>query len=333
MSGHLTLSMDTDGAPVAVAVIDNPPVNAIGPEVVAGLVDVLKQVEQDPGIRALVVMGAGRTFVAGADIKELEQAAWGGGSGPPDIHDLLTRIEDCPKPVVMAIHGTPLGGGLELAMAGHFRVALTDTKMGQPEVNLGIIPGAEGTQRLPRLVGVEKAIEMCVSGKPIGAVEALSAGLIDRLISGDLRAGAVVFARDAATGGIALPRTRDRRDRLGTSEQNAPLLEAGRTSRRPPGGTARSDEGGRRHRGGGHAAVSGRIRRESELFFECLRSDQCKALIHAFFAERAVARCRTCRRTRRRAHCHAWRSSAPARWAAASRWLAPMPAWRWCSPT
>jgi len=215
MSGHVTWSTDTDGAAVAVAVIDNPPVNAIGPGVVAGLMDALSQVERDPAIRALVIMGAGRTFVAGADIKELEQAAWGGGSGPPDIHDLLARIEDCPSPVVMALHGTPLGGGLELAMAGHFRVAVSDTKMGQPEVNLGIIPGAEGTQRLTRLVGVEKAIAMCVSGKPIGAVEALAAGLIDRVISGDLRAGAIVFARDAATQRIALPKTRDRRDRLG----------------------------------------------------------------------------------------------------------------------
>jgi 3-hydroxyacyl-CoA dehydrogenase len=291
MSGHVTWSMDTDGATVAVAIIDNPPVNAIGPDVVAGLVDALDQVEQDPGIRALVIMGAGRTFVAGADIKELELAAWGGGSGPPDIHDLLTRIEDCPRPVVMALHGTPLGGGLELAMAGHFRVALNDTKMGQPEVNLGIIPGAEGTQRLTRLVGVEKAIAMCVSGKPIGAVEALSAGLIDRLVSGDLRAGAVVFARDAATRGITLPKTRDRRDRLGTSEQNGAIFDAGRALAKS---TRRNMLAPMKVVDAIEAAATlpflEGVRRERELFSECLRSDQCKALVHAFLAERAVAR-------------------------------------------
>ena len=110
----------------------------------------------------------------------------------------------------MALHGTPLGGGLELAMAGHYRVASPDTRMGQPEVNLGIIPGAEGTQRLPRLVGVEKAIDMCVSGKPIAAADALAAGLVDRLIDGDLRAGAVAFARERPRPQPPAPKTRDR---------------------------------------------------------------------------------------------------------------------------
>ena len=116
---------------------------------------------------AIVFMGAGKTFVAGADINSLERAAWGDREAACDLHPLLARIEDCAKPVVMAIHGTALGGGLEIAMAGHFRVAAPDALLGQPEVNLGIIPGAEGTQRLPRLVGVEKALDMCVTGKPI----------------------------------------------------------------------------------------------------------------------------------------------------------------------
>jgi 3-hydroxyacyl-CoA dehydrogenase len=291
MSGRVTLSTEPDGSGVAVAVIDNPPVNAIGPEVVQGLVNALHRVEEDPATRALVIMGAGRTFVAGADIKELEQAAWDGSSGPPDIHDLLASIEDCPKPVVMALHGTPLGGGLELAMAGHFRVALGDTKMGQPEVNLGIIPGAEGTQRLTRLVGVEKAIGMCVSGKPIDATEALAAGLIDRLIGGDLRSSAVAFARDAVTRGTALPKTRDRRDRLGTMASNAPLFEAGRTLAKT---TRRNMFAPIKVVDAIEAAATlpfpEGVRRERELFFECLRSDQCKALVHAFLAERAVAR-------------------------------------------
>ena len=149
---------------IAVIRIDNPPVNALSNEVIAGLHAEMARAAADPAARGIVIVGAGRTFVAGADIKGLEAMAWGDMSGAPDMHDALAFIEDCPKPVVMAMHGTALGGGLELAMAGHYRVATSDAKLGQPEVNLGIIPGAEGTQRLPRLVGVEKALEMCVIG-------------------------------------------------------------------------------------------------------------------------------------------------------------------------
>jgi len=288
MSGPVSLTTH-DG--VAVVLIDNPPVNALGPAVVEGLRSALDHVECDPGVLAIVVMGAGRTFVAGADIKELEHAAWGRGSGPPDMHGLLERIEDCARPIVMALHGTPLGGGLELAMAGHYRVAAPDARMGQPEVNLGIIPGAEGTQRLPRLVGVEKAIDMCVSGKPINARDALSVGLVDRLIEGDLQTGASAFARDAAGRGGSHPKTRDRRDKLGTPASAAPLLAAGRELARRT----------RRNMFAPLAVVDAieaaatqpfleGARREREIFFECLRSEQCKALVHAFFAERTVAR-------------------------------------------
>ena len=292
MSEQVTWAIDNG---VAVVRIDHPPVNALGPAVVDGLRSALDHAERNPEVLAIVVMGAGRTFVAGADINELEQAAWGGGSGPPDMHGLLERIEnfaeDFAKPVVMALHGTPLGGGLELAMAGHYRVAAPDTRMGQPEVNLGIIPGAEGTQRLPRLVGVEKAIDMCVSGKSITAPDALGAGLVDRLIDGDLQAGASAFARDAAARGGSHPKTRDRRDKLGTPESAAPLLAAGRELARRT----------RRNMFAPLAVVDAieaaatrpfpeGVRREREIFFECLRSEQCKALVHAFFAERAVAR-------------------------------------------
>ena len=220
-------------------------------------------------------------------------------------------------------------------MAGHYRVALKDTKMGQPEVNLGIIPGAEGTQRLPRLVGVEKAIDMCVSGKPIGAPEALAAGLVDRLINGDLRAGAVAFARDAATGGIAPPKTRDRRDRLGTPESNAPIFAAGRELATANAAQhAGAAQGCRCHRGRGHAAVSGR------------RSPRARDLLRVpSFGSVQGARARVLCRAGRSAKSpdvpkrHAdgpplkrWRSSAPARWAAASRPRAPMPACRSSSP-
>src|SRR5215468_11442155 len=180
---------------VAVITIDNPPVNALSPGVPEGISSAIEKAGEDPSVSAVVIIGAGRTFVAGADIKQLEEHAHGRGSGAPNLHALLKQIEDCPKPVVMAMHGTALGGGLELAMAGHYRVASPDAQAGQPEVNLGIIPGAEGSQRLPRLVGVAAAIEMFVSGKAIGASEAVRLGLFDKVIEGDLRAGAVAFAR------------------------------------------------------------------------------------------------------------------------------------------
>ena len=137
----------TQSGDVSVITIDNPPVNALSTAMIAALRAAFEAVGSEPGVRAIVVVGAGRTFVAGADLKELEAVA--SGTGPaagPDAHALLAAIEDCPAPVVMAIHGTALGGGLELAMAGHYRVAAPDAAMGQPEVNLGLIPGAEGTQ-------------------------------------------------------------------------------------------------------------------------------------------------------------------------------------------
>ncbi len=276
---------------VAVITINNPPVNALSPGVPEGLVEALNAVEKDPSARAIVIIGGGRTFIAGADIKELELAAAGRGSGPPKFHDILARIEDSTKPVVMAIHGTALGGGNEVAMAGHYRVAVPDAQIGQPEVNLGIIPGAEGTQRLPRLVGVAAAVDLCVSGKPIRAPEALKLGLIDRVIEGDLLAGAVAFARDIADKGGALRKTRELSDKLGSEFVDASIFVAGRDQARKTrrnmiaplkavdaieaAATLPFDEG---------------CKREAELFEECIASDQARALIHAFFAERAVAK-------------------------------------------
>ena len=276
---------------VAVIRIDNPPVNALSNEVIAGLHAEVARAAADPAARAIVIVGAGRTFVAGADIKGLEAMAWGDMSGAPDMHDALAFIEDCPKPVVMAMHGTALGGGLELAMAGHYRVATSDAKLGQPEVNLGIIPGAEGTQRLPRLVGVEKALEMCVSGRPISAHDALHAGLIEWIVDGDLVAGAVSLAREKADLRGGPPKTRDRSDKLPSAAALPAMLEAGRAL------AAKT----KKHLEAPRVAVdaiaaaarlpfdAGRLR-ERELFFECARSEQAKALIYAFFAERAVAK-------------------------------------------
>ncbi len=275
---------------VAIVTIDNPPVNALSPGVPEGIVAAIETAERDSSVRAVVILGAGRTFIAGADIKELEHAAAGRGA-PPKLHPVLEKIEDCSKPVVMALHGTALGGGLEVAMAGHYRVASPDAQVGQPEVNLGIVPGAEGTQRLPRLVGVAAAIDMCVSGKPISAAQALSFGLIDRIIEGDLRTGAVAFAREMVQRGGPHPKTRERQEKLGTSAENALLFAAAREQTRKT----------KRNLIAPMAAIDAveaattlpfdqGCRKEREIITECLASDQCRALIHAFFAERAVAK-------------------------------------------
>ncbi|HEX5432094.1 MAG TPA: 3-hydroxyacyl-CoA dehydrogenase NAD-binding domain-containing protein [Bryobacteraceae bacterium] len=322
---------------VAVVTIQNPPVNALSPGVPEGIQAAIDSAASDALVQAIVVIGAGRTFIAGADIRELEKAARqgtgdrgqgtagglrtgsgapeppasgpestrsaqrpGGSAGPwhlapvpsapgPDLHALLQKIEDCPKPVVMAIHGTALGGGLEVAMAGHYRVAAPDAQMGLPETNLGIIPGGEGTQRLPRLVGAAAAVNMAVSGKPVKAAEALQLGLIDRIIEGDLLEGAAAFAREIAS---ERPRkTRERNEKLGSPAENAPIFAAGREQARK---TRRNLQAALAVVDALEAAVTlpfeeGR-KRERAILLECLASDQCRALIHAFFAERAVAK-------------------------------------------
>jgi 3-hydroxyacyl-CoA dehydrogenase len=168
---------------VAVITIDNPPVNALGPGVAEGIAAALSQAETDADVHSIVVIGAGKTFVAGADINQFAKMRASRECGPGHTAFLL-RVEDCAKPIVMAIHGTAFGGGLELAMAGHYRVATADAQVGQPEVKLGIIPGAGGTQRLPRLAGIAKAAEMCSLGEPVKARDAFQSGIIDKLIEG-----------------------------------------------------------------------------------------------------------------------------------------------------
>ncbi|MEO7273812.1 MAG: enoyl-CoA hydratase-related protein, partial [Vicinamibacterales bacterium] len=285
---NLVASTVVDG--VALLTVNNPPVNALSPGVPEALQAAIAQAVADEAITAVVVIGGGRTFIAGADISNLEEAAWGDPAKAIDLHRLLMWIEDVPKPVVMAIHGTALGGGLELAMAGRYRVAVPDALVGQPEVNLGIIPGAEGTQRLPRLVGVEKALDLCVTGKPIKAPEALAAGLIDKVITGDLAEGAIAFAREVAGGELAV-KTRERRDRLGTPDANAPLFAAAREL---------AAKVRRRQTAPLNAILAieaattlpyeDGCRRERELFVDAVSTEQAKALIHAFFAERAATK-------------------------------------------
>ncbi|MGA9759721.1 MAG: enoyl-CoA hydratase-related protein, partial [Candidatus Sulfotelmatobacter sp.] len=219
---RLSKSKDND---IAIITIDNPPVNALSPGVPEGIGEAIKEINNDSSVKAAVLIGGGRTFVAGADIKEFGKMTSGKSRGA-SLLPLLLSIENCSKPVVMAIHGAAFGGGLELAMAGHYRVASSDAQVGQPEVKLGLIPGAAGTQRLPRLAGVAKALEMCTDGKPVAAVEAFRLGIIDRLIEGDLLAGAVAFSREVA--GKPIPKTRERSEKLGTAAENAAIIVAAR---------------------------------------------------------------------------------------------------------
>src|SRR5215471_4705849 len=169
---------------VAVITISNPPVNALGPGVPEGIRSSIAAAAADPGVAAIVVIGGGRTFIAGADIREFGKVV-SGEKPRRSLLPLLLEIEDCPKPVVMAIHGTAFGGGLEVAMAGHYRVIAPAAQVGQPEVKLGIIPGAAGTQRLPRLAGVAKAVEMIAFGDPLGSDDGHAFGIADSISDGD----------------------------------------------------------------------------------------------------------------------------------------------------
>lgn len=274
---------------VAIITINNPPVNVLSPGVAQGISQAVEQVGNDNDIKAVVLTGAGRTFIAGADIRELGKITSRKTQRGAGLLPLLLQIENLQKPVVVAIHGSAFGGGLELAMAGHYRVAASNAQLGQPEVKLGIIPGAGGTQRLPRLVGVAKAIEMCAEGNPISAQEALELGLVDRLIEGDLLADAIVFAREIA--GTPAPKTRERKDKLSIPTQSASVFAAAREK-------ARAKQRGMMAPLAAIDAVEAATRLsfeegckvERSLFDKCLFSDQSRALIHAFFGEREVAK-------------------------------------------
>src|SRR5579884_1242126 len=223
MSDVVHVTRDND---IAVITVNNPPVNALSQGVRAGIAEAIEQVGNDPSLKAAVLIGAGKTFIAGADIKEFGQVTSGKMQGGIAFVPLLKRIEDLKIPVVMAIHGTAFGGGLELAMAGHYRVASPTAQVGQLEVKLGIIPGAGGTQRLPRLAGIAKALEMCAGGNPVSAQQALEYGIVDRIMTGDLLSGAVQFAREVWD--RPTQRTRDRGSKLGTLSEHVAVIAAAR---------------------------------------------------------------------------------------------------------
>jgi len=277
---------------VAVMTIDNPPVNALAPEVWGQIDEAVKRGVADPRVVALVLVGAGTTFIAGADIKafELLRTREDAFARSANTHALLKRVEDASKPLVAAIHGNALGGGLEVAQACHFRVATKDAKVGQPEVLLGIIPGAGGTQRLPRLAGVKMALEMCTDGKAVPAPRALTAGILDHIVDGNLLDGAIAFAKAKAQAGEV---RKVREIAIGADGVSAGLdacqamrAALARTAKglRAPYAAVDAIEAGLQH-----TFDAGSIR-ERELFADCVVSTESKALRHLFFAEREVAK-------------------------------------------
>ena len=283
----ITKSVDLDRrGRVAVLTVNNPPVNALSQHVRQGLRDGVQQAVTDAGVGAIVIVCAGRTFIAGADITE-----FGKPPTTPGLHEVLDLIENSPKPVVAAVHGTALGGGLEVTLACHYRVGVKDARFGLPEVKLGLLPGAGGTQRLPRVVGVEKGLSMMVSGDPIRADEALRAGLIDEIVEGDLTAAGVAFAEKVLHEKRPLKKIRDLDDKVAAVRGKPEVFVNFRKS------VARQTRGFRAPESiikAVEAAVSlpfaEGLKRERELFAELMASPESKAQRYFFFAEREAAK-------------------------------------------
>ncbi|WP_042297082.1 3-hydroxyacyl-CoA dehydrogenase NAD-binding domain-containing protein [Paraburkholderia bannensis] len=269
---------------VLLVTVDNPPVNALGVDVRRGLAAAIEHAEANAAVQAVLIIGAGRNFIAGADIRE-----FGKPPQPPALPDVCNRIEASHKPVIAAIHGAALGGGLEIALAAHYRLAVAGAKLGLPEVQLGLLPGAGGTQRTPRLIGAEAALALMLSGKHIGAQEALKLGLVDRVgSSDDILAEGLAYAQELLAAHASVRRTRDAQalaDR--TAAQAAIDAARAETAKKSRGlfsplkivdcvqaALDQSFEEGQRV--------------ERKLFLECLDSPQRAGLVHAFFAEREV---------------------------------------------
>ncbi|MEZ5296928.1 MAG: 3-hydroxyacyl-CoA dehydrogenase NAD-binding domain-containing protein [Ilumatobacteraceae bacterium] len=251
-----------------------------------GLADGFEQAVAD-GAVAIVLICAGRTFIAGADISEFSQAPKG-----PSLHDVQSAMENAPVPVIAAVHGTALGGGLEVALCAHYRVALGSAKFGLPEVNLGLLPGAGGTQRLPRLVGVPKALEMMTSGRHISAAEALGDGLVDEVVDGDLdalRSAALAFAAHAVADNMPLAKVRDRDEKVAEARGDEQLFADFRASiARKTRGFLAPEYNVRCVEAAANLPFEEGLRVEQELFRELVTGPQSGAQRYYFFAERAA---------------------------------------------
>lgn len=270
---------------VLVVTVNNPPVNALGQAVRADLLAAVEQAAADAAVKAVLIVGEGKAFIAGADIREFGKPAM-----PPSLPEVCNAIEASGKLVVAAIHGAALGGGLEIALSAHYRLALPKAQLGLPEVNLGLLPGAGGTQRAPRVMGVKAATELMLSGKHLNAKAAVAAGLVDKLVEGDdVLAAGLAYTRELLAAGGAVRRTRD----IEIADKMAALADL----------EALAIETAKKARGlfspmkiieCAKAAVElpfeQGLAKERELFLQCLESPQRQGLIHAFFAEREVSK-------------------------------------------
>ncbi|GAB7555345.1 3-hydroxyacyl-CoA dehydrogenase NAD-binding domain-containing protein [Novosphingobium sp. 11B] len=263
--------------PILTITFDNSPVNALGAAVRSGLAQAIAKAADDISVGAVIVTGSGKLFSAGADISEFRKPL-----ADPQLPDVLAAIEACPKPVIAAINGTALGGGLEVALACHYRVALASAKLGLPEVKLGILPGAGGTQRLPRLIGVEAALKMIVSGDPVSAAKALASGLVDKVVENaeDLRAAAASFADSPVrpTGERPVSGDAAAADAFAAAD---PRLFKGFTA---PTACVEAVKAA------ATLPIAEGMAVERSLFLELVAGEQSRALRHTFFAERAAAK-------------------------------------------
>ncbi|MEM1297995.1 MAG: 3-hydroxyacyl-CoA dehydrogenase NAD-binding domain-containing protein [Pseudomonadota bacterium] len=267
---------------IAVITVASPPVNALSQAVRAGIADGVAKAVADDAVRAIALVCDGRTFIAGADISE-----FGKPPKEPNLRAVHEDMENCPKPMVAGIHGTALGGGLETALACHYRVMVTSARVGLPEVKLGILPGAGGTQRLPRLVGIEKAIEMICTGDMISAGEAVEMGVVDEVVEDDLRAKTIDYARKVLSGNAELVKVRDRDDKV--TGVDAAVFDKARAfwAKKKRGFMAPQNCIGAIEATTQMDFDAG-MKRERELFTELMESDQSAAQRHFFFAERAA---------------------------------------------
>ncbi|PBC10676.1 3-hydroxyacyl-CoA dehydrogenase NAD-binding domain-containing protein [Mesorhizobium sp. WSM3859] len=281
MSSSVSVTNDNG---VAVVTIDNPPVNALSFHVRKPLYEALAALRDDPAARAIVIACAGRTFVAGADITE-----FGKPVQQPELRTIIALLETVPKPTVAAIHGTALGGGLELALGCHFRVADSGVKLGLPEVKLGLLPGGGGTVRLPRLVGAAKALAMIVSGTPISAGDAKAAGLLDAVVDSDLLAEAIRFAREMADRGGPFVPVRERNERLAGTDLAAFDAQATDLAKKARGLEAPL-ACAEAVRNAINLPFNAALAAERQLFQKLVSGDQSRAQRHLFFAEREAAK-------------------------------------------
>jgi len=273
----------TDG--IAVITIDNPPVNAMSAAVRKGCWEALDRLAADDSARAAVLICAGRTFIAGADITEFDKPI-----EDPWLPDVVEKFEASEKLIVAAIHGTALGGGLETAMGCHYRCALPGARVGLPEVHLGLLPGATGTQRLPRLAGARKALDMMTSGRQVGAAEALEAGIVEKLVEGDLRAGAIAYARDLLAGGAPLKRVSQLEIHDTADMDDEFYAEYEQQLARKARGFFAPFQIVKCVRAAVNESYSDAFRTERRLFDKCKESTHSQAQRHLFFAEREVAK-------------------------------------------